>query len=95
MIYFLFIYAFVFSLVYLYFRFLRKKVNDIVLVGLSFVCSVFLLVAWNFFLSKIFFDGGVDDGVSIVLRSLLSILILFTYSLISYLVLVLYKKFQR
>lgn len=92
MIYFLMFYIALVGVVYYFFRLFKKKADNLKLVFLSFSTAVVVLLAWNFFLSRFYIGESDADGVSIILKSLLSSLILLFYSVITYIILVFCKK---
>ncbi len=95
MIFYLLYYLMIVTSVCLYAKYLsNEQWGNFRIIGVSFGVSALLLLAWNFVLGDLLLSNSeFDYGVSIVLRSVFSIALLFVYSMISYFVLSYYTKY--
>ena len=82
----------VFGVVLVVARVKDRRLKSVKLSILSFFTSVLLLLTWNFFMGFLLMGKSSGGGVSTVLSSAFSIVILFLYSLIVCIVHYLYER---
>ena len=92
MIYYLLFYSAIFICFILFDGLLKRQWSSIKISSASFLISVLILLFWNLFLSTFFMEEALNDGVSIVLSSMLSVVVLFSYSAVLCVVLHIYRR---
>lgn len=82
MLFYLLFYVVIFGFVMLIVSVSESRLSSLKISFISFSISASLLLIWNFFLGPLLMGNSLSDGVSILLSSMLSIVILFAYSAI-------------
>lgn len=95
MIFYAFYYAFIFLMVCLFDKKLNKNLSSIKISLISFSAASIGLLFWNAFASYFLSNEGLGDGVSIMLRSILSMIVLLVYSVIFGTLRYIFQKYIR
>lgn len=82
MIYYLLFYFVVFMVFLVFGRALSTQWTSLKISFFSFSTSVLILLAWNLAISRLFFEKSLNDGVSVLFSSMLSVVVLFLCSVL-------------
>lgn len=82
MIFYLLLCSVVFLFVLLFEKASKGNWSYIKISLITFLSSVAVLMLWNFCVGPLVFYDSLDNGVSVILRSALSIALIFSYSLV-------------
>lgn len=82
MIYYLLFYFVVFMVFLVFGRASSRQWTSLKISFVSFSTSVLILLAWNLAISRLFFEKSLNDGVSVLFSSMLSVVVLFLCSLL-------------
>jgi hypothetical protein len=95
MIYYFLFYALIFFTICLLDKILKKNLSSIKISLISFFAASLALLVWNVLASYFLANEGLGNGVSVVLRSTLSIIVLLVYSVFFGVLRYLFQKYIR